>query len=376
MSDPRVAGKELSHSKQPAMVQEMVSSQTLYAGSRALGTAAAGVIVIAGLKAVASILIPVLVATILAVLSVPPVHALQRRGVPEWLAVIGVFLGVLISAALLSLVVGASISEFQANLPRYQERVGETMTLGWLWFEQQKMLSTDQLHQNLDAGAILGAFGGWLGALGTMLSSAFLVTLIFVFILAELAGFPAKLRAAIGDPVADLERFSVVVRDIQSYLRIKAQMSFATGLCVAILVTVMGIDYAVLWALLAFLLNFVPTIGSIVAAVPVVGLAALDLGWQQALVTLTVYMVINVSIGNIIEPRLMGKRLGLSSLVVFLSLIFWGWLWGAVGMFLAVPLTMVVKIWLENSNDLRWIAVLLGSGSEIRRNAVQGVSAK
>ena len=126
---------------------------------------------------------------------------------------------------------------------------------------------------------------------------------------------------------------------------------------------VIGVDYPVLWGLLAFLLNYIPTLGSIIAAIPPVLLAMVQFGWTWALVVAMVYLAINICIGSLLEPRLMGRRMGLSTLVVFLSMVFWGWVWGPIGMILSVPLTMLLKILLMHSDDLRWVGVLLGSGS-------------
>jgi AI-2 transport protein TqsA len=134
-----------------------------------------------------------------------------------------------------------------------------------------------------------------------------------------------------------------------------------------------GVDYFVLWGLLAFLLNFIPTLGSILAAVPPVLLAIIQLGVPEALAVGAVFFGINTIIGNILEPRFMGKGLDLSSLVVFLSLVFWGWILGPVGMLLSVPLTMTVKIALENFEGTYWVAVMLGSGSGIKDMQADGV---
>ncbi len=125
---------------------------------------------------------------------------------------------------------------------------------------------------------------------------------------------------------------------------------------------IIGVDFPLLWGMLAFLLNYIPTFGSILAAIPPVLLAMVQLGPGHAIAALAVFVMLNVLLGNFVEPYFMGRRLGLSTLVVFLSLVFWGWVWGPVGMLLSVPLTMIVKIMLENTEDLSWIAVLLGAG--------------
>ena len=145
----------------------------------------------------------------------------------------------------------------------------------------------------------------------------------------------------------------MVTGQVQRYLAIKTVTSLVTGLLVGVWVGMMGLDFAVVWGLVAFMLNYIPNIGSIVAAVPAVLLAVIQLGVGPGIAVALGYLVINITMGNLVEPALLGRSLGLSTLVVFLSLIFWGWMWGTVGMLLSVPLTMMTKIFLENSEDLK-----------------------
>jgi predicted PurR-regulated permease PerM len=187
------------------------------------------------------------------------------------------------------------------------------------------------------------------------------VLLTIVFILSEAAGFPAKLRAAFGRRESS-DRFANIRQEVQHYLGIKSLVSLTTGSVVAGALAIIGVDFPLLWGMLAFLLNYIPTFGSILAGIPPFLLAIVQLGPGHALAVLLVFVAVNVVLGNFVEPYFMGRRLGLSTLVVFLSLVFWGWVWGPVGMLLSVPLTMIVKIMLENTEDLAWIAVLLGSG--------------
>ncbi|WP_156509002.1 AI-2E family transporter, partial [Oleiphilus sp. HI0132] len=123
---------------------------------------------------------------------------------------------------------------------------------------------------------------------------------------------------------------------------------------------ILGVEYPLLWALIAYLLNFVPNIGSIIAAVPVMLLALIQLGPLHMLLVAAGYLFVNTLMGNVIEPRYMGRGLGLSTLIVFLSLVFWGWVLGPVGMLLSVPLTMLLKIAFESSDETRWIAIIMG----------------
>lgn len=339
-------------------------------GLRVLITGASLCVVIAGLRAAGPIVVPVLFSAFLSVLAIPPVNWLQSRRVPDWLAVTIVFFGVLGGFVLLSVLVGSSIASFSENLPAYKERLVH-MTASWfVWLEDQGVeLSTSAVLAQIDAGRAADLVGTMVASIGSLLSDTVFVLLTTAFIMAEAAGLPRKLQAALGDQ-ADIERFRGIITDIQDYLSIKTTISLVTGLLAGVLCWAVGIDYAVLWGVIAFLLNYIPNLGSIIAAIPAVLLGFVQFGWERSLVVLIGYLVINTIMGNIIEPRVTGRRLGLSSLVVFLSLVFWGWVWGPLGMFLSVPLTMLVKILLENSDDLKWVAVLLGSGAETEHRIV------
>jgi predicted PurR-regulated permease PerM len=207
----------------------------------------------------------------------------------------------------------------------------------------------------------MGMIANTLTGLRGVLTNVFLIVLTVFFILLEASGFPKKLYIAVSSPEASITSLTNFTENINRYLAIKTLISLFTGLAIWIWLALLGVDYPLLWGLLAFLLNYVPNIGSIIAAVPAVLLAFIQLGVSSALLTCLGYAVVNVVIGNIIEPKVMGERLGLSTLVVFLSLVFWGWVLGPVGMLLSIPLTMIVKIALMSNNDTRWIAIMLGS---------------
>ena len=145
---------------------------------------------------------------------------------------------------------------------------------------------------------------------------------------------------------------------------IKTWVSLATGALAAVLCYV-GLDFALLWGLLAFLLNYIPNIGSIVAGLPPLLLAIVQLGPLEATLIAAGYLAINNILGNFIEPRFMGQGLGLSTFAVLVSLVFWGWVLGPVGMLLSIPLTMAVKIAMEGRPETLWIAIMLGSGADI-----------
>src|SRR5690606_27192148 len=145
------------------------------------------------------------------------------------------------------------------------------------------------------------------------------------------------------------------------FLAIKTAVSLATGLLAGLLCWAAGLDFYILWGILAFALNFIPVIGSIVAGVPPTLLALVVAGLPNALLVAGGYLLINNFLGNFVEPTLVGRRFGISTLVIVMSVMFWGWLWGPIGMLLAVPLTMMLKVVLASSEEFRWIAVAISS---------------
>jgi predicted PurR-regulated permease PerM len=196
-------------------------------------------------------------------------------------------------------------------------------------------------------------------SLAELATNALLVFLTMIFLLFEASGFTEKLRRAFGFGDEASGALYAALQRIQKYLVIKTGVSLVTGLLIAVGLAILQVKFAILLGLLAFLLNYIPNLGSIIAAVPAVVMALVDEDPFTALLTAALFLVVNISIGNVIEPNLMGRRMGLSTLVVFLSLLFWGWVWGPVGMLLSVPLTMTLKILLENVEDFRWVAILM-----------------
>jgi predicted PurR-regulated permease PerM len=339
------------------------SSRERFAAVRVMLSAAAFVIVIAGLRAAKDILIPILIAFFLAVLAAQPVAWLRRRRVPGPLAVALVVGVVLLVLSGFGAVVGTSVNEFTDAIPRYQERLAtlDDQVRSWLDglpFEHPPVEFIDIINP----GQLIDLMGRGLRGIVATLSNTLLVVLTMVFMLMEAATLPVKVRSVFGGRSGLTDRFQQVTQQVQQYLAIKTLVSLVTGVVVGVWVHLLGLDFARIWGLVAFFLNYIPTIGSIIAAVPAVLLAAVQLGVGRALLVALGYVVVNTILGNLVEPALMGRRLGLSTLIVFLSLVFWGWVWGPVGMLLSVPLTMIVKILLENSDDLQWVAVMLDSG--------------
>jgi AI-2 transport protein TqsA len=336
--------------------------------SRILLVLASLIVVAAGIKAAEDIVVPFLLAVFLATIAATPVYWMQQRRVPAAIAIVVVMAGFVTVLLALGALVAQSVGEFTARIPFYQSRLTDIVLQVTGWIEGLDFgieISTDLLLTQFDPGTALAVAGNVLRGLGNTLSNGFLILLTMLFILAEAASFPRKLRAVLPNPDRDLPYFAKFATDMNRYIAIKTTLSAATGVAVWLSLVVIGVDFPVLWGLLAFLLNYIPNIGSIIAAVPAVLLALVQLDFLAAAMTTLCYVVINMLFGNIIEPRLMGRGLGLSTLVVFLSLILWGWLLGPVGMLLSVPLTMTAKLALEASPSGAWLAHLLDEADSV-----------
>jgi AI-2 transport protein TqsA len=332
-------------------------------GARILMIIASFVIVVAGMKAAASVLVPFLLCIFIAVICTPPLYWLQKKGVPKVLAIFIIIMGIIAAGTIFTIFIGASVNDFTRNMPVYREQLmSKTKGIQDLAVRFGVRISDEDIRKIFDPGIAMSLVAKTLTSLSGVLSNAMFILLTVIFMLLEAAGFPGKLRAALKDPETSLKGISQMSISVNRYLALKTAFSLATGIFVGIWVKILGIEYAFVWGLLAFILNYVPNIGSIIAAVPAILLALIERGVGFALITTIGYIVINTAISNFAEPRIMGRRLGLSTLVVFLSLVFWGWVLGPIGMLLSVPLTMILKISLENSEDTRGIAIMLGSG--------------
>lgn len=334
-------------------------------GARALLVTASAVVVVAGLKAASGLLAPLALALFLAFLSFPLVFWLQRKGWPSVAATAATLVVNLAVVCLVVMLAVASVGDFEQKIPVYKERSTQLYGATVDWLEARGLRVREHLAPDMvKPGAIFDLTRRGLTRVMDVVSHGALVLLVMIFALLEAAAIPAKLQVIFGRTDGDPERFHKIVREILQYLWIKTLVSVATGVMVGLGAWIIGVDFPVLWGLLAFALNYIPTIGSILAAVPAVLLALVQLGWGPAAAFLAVIVAANVILGNIVEPMFMGRRLGLSTLVVTLALVFWGWLWGPIGMLLSVPLTMVMKIVVQNIPDLAWVAVVLSDWSD------------
>jgi AI-2 transport protein TqsA len=319
-------------------------------GTNVLITFAAFVIAIAGMREAASILVPFLLATVIG------------------------------AGLVTSVLIGSSLNDFSEALPALQESLQEkTLSLLILLEKIGLDLPDEGLVDTFNPGSAMQLVSGILVGLQKILTNGFLIILTVIFILLEASSFPAKLRSILDNPDTSLVYFDRFLSNVQRYVAFKTVFSFVTGVVITMWLFIVGVAYPLLWGLLAFLLNYVPNIGSILAAVPAVLLALVQLGAGKTVLVIAGYLAVNIVIGSVIEPRVIGRGLGLSTLVVFLSLIFWGWVFGPVGMLLSVPLTMTIKIALDSTEETRWIATLLGSEAtahDIQENQPAGAASK
>ena len=320
----------------------------------------ATVAVIAAMRSAKGIVVPIMFAGFIALLTAPAVAALRRRNWPSSIAVSVVLLGLIGLVIVAGAALGSSVQELAAKAPTYRdlfmERVASlTDPLG----ERAQESATD-FFSVFDPGRAMSLAAGVLSSVTNMLGNAAIILLILMFVLLEVSGFPRKLQAAFPNARAVLDTSDAIAQSVKRYFAIKAVISLATGVSIGVFVAVQGLDFPVLWGVLAFFFNFIPNIGSLLAAIPAVILSFIQLGPGQALLTAVGYLAANTIFGSIIEPRMAGQGVGLSPLVVILSLVFWGWVLGPVGMLLSVPLTAALRIAMETSPTTEWLAVMLG----------------
>jgi predicted PurR-regulated permease PerM len=323
------------------------------------------VIVIAGIKASASIITPLFLALFITALCYGPFVWLKKKGLPETLALIAVILGTAILLTLFLGFIGASISAFAEKLPFYEERFQQYWSSINIWLINTGLIDKDfGLEKHISPASIMSLTGDVFKGVGNLLSNSVLILLVVIFMLIESTLIAKKMHVIKPE---SLVRGDEILNKLIKYTVTKTITSLATGICVAISLSIIGVDFPILWGVLAFLLNFIPNIGSTIAAIPAVMLALVQLGLPSAIVTTVAYVVINGVIGNFIEPRVMGRSLGLSPLVVLISLIFWGWALGPVGMLLAIPLTILLKIIFDNREETKYFGLILGDETSLER---------
>ena len=322
------------------------------------------VIILTGIRFAADIIVPFILALFLVVIINPLVQLLVRCRVPRVLAT-SLLIGLIVMLAIVLLAsLGTSLNELARTLPQYRNYLYEPMQTIAPWLQRMGFtVSVVELNKYIDPNAVMTLVTSLLTQLSNAMSSIFLL-LTVVFMLLEVPQLPAKLQQLMSRPVEGMGAIQRAIDSVSHYLVLKTAISLITGLVVWGMLVLLDVRFAFMWGLLAFALNYIPNIGSVLAAIPPILQVLVFGGLYEALVVLAGYLIVNLVFGNILEPRIMGRGLGLSTLVVFLSLIFWGWLLGPVGMLLSVPLTIIVKIALEQTSGGQSIAFLLSDVSK------------
>ena len=337
-------------------------------GARALLVAAAAFIVLFGLKYTREVTAPIVLAAFLAIVSYPIID-LMRRGIrfPHWLAVtctVIVDMAVLCGLVYLMKFLTADMkATLQGDfMPRLKSRVNDLLDLA------KELPFHEQLHNLFDSQTnlldivnsqqIIAFSQSLTGQVLSFMSVTVLVLILMTFMLGEAPLFRRNLNSL---PNSMQSKLTVLdaLRGVQKYLIIKTLASVSTGLLAWALCHCMGVPLDFMWGFVACVLNFIPTIGSIVAAIPPILLALIMRDWGSMFIVAGGYLGINFVIGNGIEPLFLGKQFGMATSMVLISVIVWGWVWGPIGMLLAVPITMFLKLAMEHSTDLQWVAAII-----------------
>ena len=337
-----------------------------YKGLKFWVIAASFVIVVAGLKQASNLVTIFLIALFLTAISLSPFIWLRKKKIPDVLALLIVIVGIMIILSFFGFLLSKSINGFSDKLVLYEQNFVQSWKSIFDMLHGQGIVDEEfSISTFFNSKSIMSSSKGFLASFTKLISDPFLVFIIFIFMMLEVKSFENKMSIISKESLPEIEK---IIRNIRVYFGIKTITSFATGLIIYISLLFIGVDFALLWGLIAFILNFIPSIGSIVAAIPVVILAFIQLGVVKGLITGIVYLVVNTVIGSIIEPPLMGRNLGLSPLVVFISLLFWGYILGPVGMLIAAPLTMILKIVFDTRENTRGFGAILGDANSLENN--------
>jgi predicted PurR-regulated permease PerM len=317
--------------------------------------------IVAGLRAAAPVLAPLALAAFVAAATMPALGWLRRHGVRTWLAIIAIVLLNTLVLSLFAWIAFETITELRASLPLYVDRAQALELATRSRLQSWGMVLPQTLYANWVQPARLFEFAAF-GArsVTAWVSLLFLMLLYLIFILVESVSLPAKVRHVLGRDSRAITIGATVLQQVQRYLVMKTLISLLTGSLVGLGAALLGVDFAPFWGMLAFILNFIPNIGSIVAAIPAVAVATLQIGVETGVALAAIYLAVNTALGSVADPILIGRQLRLSPIVILVSLVFWGWTWGVTGAFLAVPLTITLRVGLQSSGRLSKLAALMG----------------
>jgi predicted PurR-regulated permease PerM len=287
---------------------------------------------------------------------------LNRKGLPAWLSLLVTILVMILVLVGMIVIVGFSIGELVASLPKYADNLQG----------QQKSLQTfldgfgtdTSSIQNMDTHKLLGYVGTLLGGVVGLLSGVVMMLMVLIFLLIATPGLTTKFKIDFDEGSPTFGRFRSLAVDLREYVGITTLINLGVGVIDAIFLFILGIDFPILWGVMAFFMGYIPSVGFWMALLPPFALAFMEFGATKALIVLVGYILINGGIQNILQPKMMGSGLNLAPIVVVVSIFFWTWVLGPMGALLSIPLTMVVKeIFLEAYDDTRALVVLMDAGN-------------
>lgn len=307
-----------------------------------LVTLAAAMIIIAGMHFAAPIVNLILLSFLLAMSVTPLMEWVIRKGMSPGLAVTITILAVVFGGLVLTGLMGVSISRMIDQLPAYQPRVVEVKNsliafLSGMGIDVTALFSSERLSPQRLMQLATTLLSTGLG----MVSMSFVIILIVIFILIEAAAHLSKIQRG-EEAKGVMSHYFVFGKDVRKYVGIVSLIGLIVAVCNTILLIVLGVDFPVMWGVLSFLFNFVPSLGFIFSLLPPAILALLEFGWGKMLAVVIGFFLINSVTENVVKPRFMQKGLEISFLLIVLSLVVWTWALGPMGAILGVPLTMVL----------------------------------
>jgi AI-2 transport protein TqsA len=323
---------------------------------------AATVVVFVGMRLAAPILNPILFAVVLALLFSPIYGWLRQHRIPTPLALVIMLVGLSVLFLGIFFLMGVSIARFSGEIGSYTGKLNDqlgnihnlTKSLG---------ITKADLHRALKPSALTGAISAVLGGVADFLSNLFLILVIVLFLLAEGPAMMNRLRASTGPEHPQVTRLAVFGHSVVRQLGLRAIVNLATATGVVVLLVVLRVDFPLMWGILTFFLSFIPWIGLPLAVAPAVVLAFAQHGTTTAVLVIVGVIVINVLAENALSPMLMGRGLSISPTVLFIGFLFWAWLLGGPGAFLAAPLTIFLILMLDTFPETRWLANVMGMGA-------------
>lgn len=329
------------------------------------------------MRSLAVILKPFFIAVFISYLIYPGVTYLAKRKVPKFLAYILVFFFIFGILYILGALISVNITDFIDRIPEYEmkfrnlliqagEFIQKYSILQRLGLEEKISLTEFDIFQYISVSRLTGYLGTSIGSFFDILGNLLVVLFFMIFILMEIERFPARIEYAYGERAEKAFQVTEAINSsVRKYLGVKTLVSLGTGGLYALILGVAGVDFWILWGFLGFILNYIPYIGSYIATIFPTVLALIQFGPLVAVVLLALMLTVQTIMGSIVEPKVLGRELNLSPILVLIALAFWGWVWGFVGMFLSIPITASLKIIMDHVEETRVVARLMSDVREV-----------